>query len=178
MTAPSSTAGPDGGSIASVDLAGLGDPRAGATGREIAQQPAVWRQVAEDTVARRDAIGTFLRPLLAEDDLRIVLTGAGTSAFVGELLAPALTKQLRRRVEAVAPVESPALHERLRSLLSVYLDDNRQAWELGSDGVWERRVATGAPRASHEVLQRNSWGLMRDGSVAVEGAHPARAAGD
>ncbi|WP_291757369.1 SIS domain-containing protein [Cellulomonas sp. 73-145] len=105
MTAPSSTAGPDGGSLASADLAGLGDPRAGATGREIAQQPVVWRQVAADTVARRDAISAFLRPLLAEQDLRIVLTGAGTSAFVGELLAPALTKQLRRRVEAVATTD-------------------------------------------------------------------------
>ena len=71
-----------------------------------------------------------------------------------------MPRNFDRRVEAVAPVESPALHERLRSLLSVYLEDNRQAWELGSDGVWSRRVASGPPRASHEVLQRNSWGML------------------
>ncbi|OZB87829.1 MAG: tagatose-6-phosphate ketose isomerase [Microbacterium sp. 14-71-5] len=85
--------------------AGLDDARAGATGREIAQQPDVWRQVAVDTRQRRKTVDAFLSPLLARDDLRIVLTGAGTSAFVGELLAPALTKELHRRVEAVATTD-------------------------------------------------------------------------
>jgi tagatose-6-phosphate ketose/aldose isomerase len=85
--------------------AGVRDPRAGATGREIAQQPAMWRQVAADLAARREAVDAFLAPLLALDDLRIVLTGAGTSAFVGELLAPALTGRLHRRVEAVATTD-------------------------------------------------------------------------
>ena len=61
----------------------------------------MWRRVAADITARREEVQGFLGPLLALDDLRIVLTGAGTSAFVGEILAPALTRQLRRRVDAV-----------------------------------------------------------------------------
>ena len=44
----------------------------------------------------------------------------------------------------------------------MYLDDNRQAWELGADGVWVRASPAGPPRASHDVLQRNSWGMSRD----------------
>jgi tagatose-6-phosphate ketose/aldose isomerase len=46
-----------------------------------------------------------LRPLLERSDLRIVLTGAGTSAFVGECLAPALKQATRRRVDAVATTD-------------------------------------------------------------------------
>lgn len=78
------------------------DERAGATGREIAQQPAVWRRLAVDLAERRDSVRRFLEPLLSRDDLRIVLTGAGTSAFAGELLAPALARALSRTIDAVA----------------------------------------------------------------------------
>jgi len=82
-----------------------GDAGAGATGREIAQQPAMWRQVSADVAARREALDGFLAPLLALGDLRIVLTGAGTSAFAGQLLAPALSGHLHRRVDAVATTD-------------------------------------------------------------------------
>ncbi len=99
-TTPRTTAS-EGDRIAAGRPAILSDPRAGATGREIAHQPTMWRRVATDITARRSELQTFLGPLLALDDLRIVLTGAGTSAFVGDILAPALTRQLSRRVEAV-----------------------------------------------------------------------------
>jgi tagatose-6-phosphate ketose/aldose isomerase len=105
VTTPSSTTASDGAPLAALRSAGLRDARAGATGREIAQQPAMWRQVAADLAARRDAVQGFLEPVLALRDLRIVLTGAGTSAFAGELLAPALTARLRRRVDAVATTD-------------------------------------------------------------------------
>jgi tagatose-6-phosphate ketose/aldose isomerase len=62
-----------------------------ATAREIFQQPAVWREVESIVTSRRDDIEAFLRPLLADPDLRVVLTGAGTSAFAGEIQAPALS---------------------------------------------------------------------------------------
>jgi len=92
-----------------------------------------------------------------------------------------MPRNFDRRVEAVAPVESTALHERLRSLLETYLEDNRQAWELDANGVWRQREPTGPVRASHERLQRNSWGLAREvtgmtGELPV--AVPARATGD
>lgn len=101
MTTTSRTTASEGDRVAVERSAHLTDPRAGATGREIAHQPTMWRRVAADITARRDEVQTFLGPLLALDDLRIVLTGAGTSAFVGEILAPALTRRRRRRVDAV-----------------------------------------------------------------------------
>ncbi len=80
-------------------------PGAGHTTREIAQQPAVWREVARSLAASRDADDAFLRPVLARPGLRIVLTGAGTSSFAGEVLAPSLRRRLGRRVEAVSTTD-------------------------------------------------------------------------
>jgi tagatose-6-phosphate ketose/aldose isomerase len=88
-------------------------PETLATAREIDQQPDVWRECAGIVSDRRPAIDAFLAPLLARPDLRIVLTGAGTSAFVGDIAAPALTRLLGRRVDAVATtdlVSNPRQH--------------------------------------------------------------------
>ena len=74
------------------------------TAHEIAQQPAVWRETGEAVRSHRAEIDAFLRPLLGRKDLRVVLTGAGTSAFAGDILAPALTRRLGR-VEAVATTD-------------------------------------------------------------------------
>jgi tagatose-6-phosphate ketose/aldose isomerase len=71
------------------------------TAREIAQQPAMLRATQALLMARRAEIEAFLEPLLALPALRVVLTGAGTSAFIGECLAPVLSTRLGRRVEAI-----------------------------------------------------------------------------
>ena len=71
------------------------------TAREIAQQPAMLRETQALLTARRGEIEAFLAPLLARPDLRVILTGAGTSAFIGECLAPVLSARLGRRVEAI-----------------------------------------------------------------------------
>lgn len=76
-----------------------------ATVREISQQPQVWRAVAEIVELRRAELDAFLSGLLERPDLRIVLTGAGTSAFVGSIAAPALARSLGRRVDAVATTD-------------------------------------------------------------------------
>ena len=70
----------------------------GATILEIGQQPDAWREVA----GRADEdVTRFLAELVARPDLRIILTGAGSSAFAGEIAAPALRRHLKRRVEAI-----------------------------------------------------------------------------
>ncbi|HEX5300301.1 MAG TPA: SIS domain-containing protein [Streptosporangiaceae bacterium] len=76
-----------------------------ATAVEIRQQPELWKLVAAEAKRRRAATDDFLRPLLSDRRPRIVLSGAGTSAFAGQVLAPALTARLRRRVDAVATTD-------------------------------------------------------------------------
>jgi len=78
-----------------------------------------------------------------------------------------MPRNFDRRVEAVAPVEDPAMHQRLRALLFTYLDDNRQAWDLGPDGTWVQREPSGIARASHERLVKNSWGGERDAASGL-----------
>jgi tagatose-6-phosphate ketose/aldose isomerase len=68
---------------------------------EITQQPAIWREVGAIVADARDSLDTFLGPLLAEKELRIVLTGAGTSAFAGEVVRAAIAQATGRRVDAV-----------------------------------------------------------------------------
>ena len=75
------------------------------TMQEIAQQPDVWlkteRSMARDVGAAR----TFLEPLLSRKDLQIVLTGAGTSACIGECLAPSLTRRFGMRVHVISTTD-------------------------------------------------------------------------
>ena len=80
-------------------------PGAEFTTREIGQQPEVWQEAAANIEAEREQLDAFLRPLLDRADLRIVLAGAGTSAFVGGAAAPELSRQLSRRIEAVATTD-------------------------------------------------------------------------
>ncbi|MGA2190290.1 MAG: SIS domain-containing protein [Steroidobacteraceae bacterium] len=81
--------------------------RAGAlwTAREIAQQPASWLRTQDLLRQHAAPIARFLAPLLDQPDLRIILTGAGSSAFIGECLVPLLLQRLRRRVEAIATTD-------------------------------------------------------------------------
>lgn len=75
------------------------------TAREIAQQPAVWTTIDALMAQQAGALHAFLDPLLKRPEMRIVLTGAGTSAFVGECLAPALKRRSHLRVDAVATTD-------------------------------------------------------------------------
>jgi tagatose-6-phosphate ketose/aldose isomerase len=75
------------------------------TAREIAQQPASWLRTEKLVARHAPKIAKFLDPLLAQADLRIILTGAGSSAFIGECLAPLLLSKLGRRVEAIATTD-------------------------------------------------------------------------
>lgn len=73
------------------------------TAREIAQQPTLWPELVRQ-VASDHALHDFLAPLLADRDVRIVCTGAGTSAYVGKCLAPALART-GRRADAIATTD-------------------------------------------------------------------------
>lgn len=88
-----------------------------ATYAEIRQQPRMWRETARTLDDRSEETSAFLEPLLRDEKLRIILTGAGTSAFVGEVVAPALRMTLGRRVDPVATTDIVATPE------SVFAED-------------------------------------------------------
>ncbi|UOZ11996.1 SIS domain-containing protein [Amycolatopsis sp. WQ 127309] len=75
------------------------------TAGEIRQQPDAWRQVARTVAEARSGIDRLLGEALADPRARVVLTGAGTSAFAGEVLAPDLARHLGRPVEPIATTD-------------------------------------------------------------------------
>ncbi|HEY9882223.1 MAG TPA: polyphosphate kinase 1 [Thermosynechococcaceae cyanobacterium] len=62
--------------------------------------------------------------------------------FIGS--ADWMTRNLDRRVEAVVPIDDPAIAKDLQEILGILLADNRQAWDLQADGHYiQRRPAVG-----------------------------------
>lgn len=68
------------------------------------------------------------------------------------------TRNLDRRVEAVVPIEDPALVAELREILEIMLSDNRQAWDLQPDGTFiQRHPGPDEPeRATHQLMMQRA----------------------
>ena len=73
------------------------------TYKEIRQQPRVWRKAYDIIHTRKAEIRSFLATNL-DKDYTIVLTGAGTSAYIGDALEPALSR-ISRSVRAIATTD-------------------------------------------------------------------------
>lgn len=72
-----------------------------ATAKEINQQPRLWRELFNLLLNQKREIAEFLNPILQIKNLKIILTGAGTSAFVGYSSEGYLRKMLKLDVEAI-----------------------------------------------------------------------------
>ncbi|MCF0041395.1 SIS domain-containing protein [Dyadobacter fanqingshengii] len=75
------------------------------TQREILSQPALWQQIYDLIQNESEEIALFLKPILQKDNLSILLTGAGTSGFIGEAAQSVLKQIWRRPVQAVPTTE-------------------------------------------------------------------------
>ena len=71
----------------------------GFTFNEIHQQPAMWRKELAALLAKKEEIRAFMHKYLTPDT-DIVLTGAGTSAFIGDALQPVM-RGMWRNVRSV-----------------------------------------------------------------------------
>lgn len=83
------------------------------TAKEISQQPHVWLVTKKIVESNAERLDVWLKPLLEKKNLRIILTGAGTSAYIGDSLAPHLTERNNRQFESISTtniVASPDLY--------------------------------------------------------------------
>ena len=131
------------------------------TAREIAQQPAVWSEIAQLVTDERARLDKFLAPLLADPALRIVLSGAGTSAFIGNCLAPALSAHLRRRVDAIATtdlVSGPRfwLQEGVPTLIVSFARSGNSPESVAAVDLAEQTLA----EAHHLIITCNPEGAL------------------
>lgn len=86
-----------------------------------------------ETIRVRSVIGRFLEHSRI---FRFGSTDRGYDYLMGS--ADWMSRNLRRRVEAVTPVTDPDLQERLEEILTLNLADDVLAWELGPDAVWTK----------------------------------------
>jgi polyphosphate kinase len=63
--------------------------------------------------------------------------GGDEKIFIGS--ADWMTRNLDRRVEVITPIEDPKISKDLQEILGIMLADNRQAWDMQSDGSYIQR---------------------------------------
>lgn len=62
------------------------------TATEIYQQPELWLETLKIVETNKDAIKKFLEKKLSKENIRVIFTGAGTSAYVGDILISQLNR--------------------------------------------------------------------------------------
>jgi tagatose-6-phosphate ketose/aldose isomerase len=75
------------------------------TAREIEQQPRMLERTHALLSRLREQIDAFVAPVAGNAQARVILTGAGTSSYIGQCLAPLLDRRLAARVDAVATTD-------------------------------------------------------------------------
>jgi len=70
------------------------------TATEIFQQPEVWQEMIDSLLENSDATRGFIKSIYEKHDaVRVIFTGAGTSAFAGDTLVPELRRQSQGHVQ-------------------------------------------------------------------------------
>jgi tagatose-6-phosphate ketose/aldose isomerase len=142
------------------------------TAREILQQPQVWHDIARLMTEESAALAAFLAPPRAHSQLRTVLTGAGSSAFAGACLAPALSQTLGQRFEAIATtdlVASPSswLFSDVPTLLVSFARSGNSPESLAALELANHCVA----RCWHLVITCNAQGALNARARTLPNAH-------
>jgi len=91
------------------------------------------RECVSDNISVVSIIGRFLE----HSRIFWFANGGEPEAYIGS--ADWMPRNLDRRVEAVTPIDEPALREQLERLLQLYLDDNRGSFDMQGDGSFRQR---------------------------------------
>lgn len=142
------------------------------TVREIFQQPDMLLETQAIVDKKRAELDAFLAPYVSNPQARIILTGAGTSAFIGEALAPMLTAKLGRNIEAIATTDllaSPLsyLDPAAPTLLVSYGRSGNSPESSGAIAVANQFV----PGCHHLLVTCNVDGAMHAIGEASSNAH-------
>ena len=75
------------------------------TAKEISCQPEMWLKTYEKVLEERDQLSQFLEKALQRTNPCVILTGAGTSAFIGEALAGSFQRILKVSTKSIATTD-------------------------------------------------------------------------
>lgn len=148
----------------------LKDLKANYTANEIYQQPELWKETLNIVKNNKDAIFKFLNKNLNKDNVRIILTGAGTSAYVGDTIYLYLAKKLGKKVDAIATtdfVSNPDeyIDENVPTILVSYARSGNSPESVGTYDLFEKKVSN----LAHIVVTCNKDGQLAKKSQEKEG---------
>ena len=140
------------------------------TANEIYQQPELWKETLNIVENNKEAINKFLEKNLNKDNVKIILTGAGTSAYVGDTIYLYLAKKLGKRVEAIATtdfVSNPDeyIDENANTLLVSYARSGNSPESVGTYDLFENKDKN----LAHIVVTCNKEGELAKKSQEKEG---------
>ena len=75
------------------------------TEKEIWDQPKLWHEIFAQVLLEKQPIISFLNQAVLNQNLNVVLTGAGTSAFIGLSLTGIYYRKLQKHVTAVSTTD-------------------------------------------------------------------------
>lgn len=75
------------------------------TAREIAQQPRLWQKTWQLIRDKKEQLSAFLNTVFSQESLTVILTGAGTSAYIGNVLQGPFQKNTNRITTAIATTD-------------------------------------------------------------------------
>jgi tagatose-6-phosphate ketose/aldose isomerase len=79
--------------------------------KEITSQPKLWKDTYDSILTKKDQIADFLNEIYKINNIQIILTGAGSSAFIGEILQYSFYKNTGIPVKAI-PTTDLVTHPR------------------------------------------------------------------
>jgi len=126
-----------------------------------------------DRITVRSIVGRFL------EHSRIICFGngeplPGLNAKVFITSGDWMQRNLDRRIEILAPIENPTVHQQvLNQIMVACIKDNTQSWEMNMNGAYRRLQPEQGdePFSAHHYFMKNP-SLSGRGSAILEGSKP------
>lgn len=123
------------------------------TSTEINQQPATWRKTIAQIEGMKDELKAFIENVTKNEDYDIILTGAGTSEFVGNAIYTYVAKRNNFKVKSYGTTDIVATPE-------AYLSQNKPTLLVSYGRSGNSPESVGAVDVADEVCGANVYHLF------------------
>lgn len=123
------------------------------TSTEINQQPATWRKTIAQVEGMKDELKAFIENVTKNEDYDIILTGAGTSEFVGNAIYTYVAKRNNFKVKSYGTTDIVATPE-------AYLSQNKPTLLVSYGRSGNSPESVGAVDVADEVCGKNVYHLF------------------
>lgn len=123
------------------------------TATEIYQQPATWVKTLNQIKSEKAALKAFLAQVLDREDYDVILTGAGTSEFVGNALFSELNKLTNYKTKSFGTTDLVAMPQN-------YLSTNKPTLLVSFGRSGNSPESLGAVNVANEVCGENIYHLF------------------